>query len=77
MPRQNYVSVQSHSRLAYSDWAVGWKILGQIPAGVRDLSLVCNVQTSTGTHPDYYSKGTRGLSLEVERPEREADLLPP
>ena len=34
----------------------------QIPVGVRDSSLLRNIQTGSGVHPDSYSVVTVGLS---------------
>jgi len=34
---------------------VGWMIKVWFPAGVRNFSLLLNIQIDTGTHPAYYS----------------------
>lgn len=43
----------------------------------RDLYLVQNVQTSSGTHPGSYSVCTRDSSMRIKQPGSEADHLFP
>jgi hypothetical protein len=38
--------------------ATGWTARVRLPAGVRDFSLVHNVQTDYGVHPISYLSGT-------------------
>jgi hypothetical protein len=45
----------------------------QFPAGVRNFSLLLNIQIDSGTHTTYYSIHTETVSVEVKRPEHEAD----
>jgi hypothetical protein len=49
----------------------------RFPAGAGNFSLHHHVQNGSGAHPDSYSMGTRGFSLGVKRPGREADHSPP
>jgi hypothetical protein len=46
-------------------------------AGVRDFSLIRNVQTDSGSHPASYSMDTGGSSPGVMRPGRQAGYSPP
>jgi hypothetical protein len=48
----------------------------RFPAGAGNFSLH-RVQNGSGAHPASYPTGTRGLSLGVKRPGREADHSPP
>jgi len=45
MPRHNYVTIQYYSKMAYSDWAMDWMILGSNPC--RDKRFI-----SCSYHPD-------------------------
>jgi hypothetical protein len=49
----------------------------RFPAGTGNFSLHHRVQNGTGTHPASYPMGTRGFSLGLKRPGREADHTPP
>jgi hypothetical protein len=51
--------------MAYSDWAVGYTMLGSYPCRYY------NVQTSSEPHPDSIQRVPGGCSLEVEQPEHE------
>jgi hypothetical protein len=46
-------------------------------AGAGNFSLHRRVQNGSGAHPASYPMGTRGFSLGVKRPGREADYSPP
>jgi len=46
-------------------------------AGAGNFSFHHLVQNISGAHPASYPMGTRGSSLGVKRPGREADQLPP
>jgi hypothetical protein len=48
----------------------------RFPTGTGNFSLHHRVQNGSGSHPASYPMGTRGLSLGVKRPEREADHSP-
>jgi hypothetical protein len=51
----------------------------RFPAGARDISLLRNVQTNSGSHPASYSIGTGGggvISTGVKLPRREANTDP-
>jgi hypothetical protein len=48
----------------------------QFPAGAGNFSLHHRVQNGSGAHEASYPMGTRGLSLGVKRPGREADHSP-
>jgi hypothetical protein len=48
----------------------------RLPAGAGNFSLRHHVQKGSGAHPAY-PMGTRGSSLGVKRPGREADHTPP
>jgi hypothetical protein len=45
----------------------------RFPAGAGNFSLHHRVQNGSGSHPASYPTGTRGFSLGVKRPVREAD----
>jgi hypothetical protein len=47
------------------------------PAGAGSFSLQLCVQNGSGAHPASYPMGTRGTSLGIKRPGREADHSPP
>jgi hypothetical protein len=49
----------------------------RFPAGAGNFSLHHRLQNGSGAHPASYPMGTRGLSLGVKRPGREADHSPP
>jgi hypothetical protein len=49
----------------------------RFPTGSGNFSLHHLVQNGSGAHPASYSMGTRGSSLGVKRPGREADHSPP
>jgi hypothetical protein len=49
----------------------------RIPAMGRDLPLLQDVQTITGTHPDSYSVGSGGAFFGFEIAWRDANLSPP
>jgi hypothetical protein len=49
----------------------------RFPAGSGNFSLHHRVQNGSGSHPASHPMGTRGSFLEIKRPEREADHLPP
>jgi hypothetical protein len=49
----------------------------RFPAGAGKFSLHHRVQNGSGAHPASYPMGTRGFSLGVKRPGREADHSPP
>jgi hypothetical protein len=42
---------------------IGWMARAQLLAGVRDFSLLHNVQTSFGAHQASYAMDTRAQSL--------------
>jgi hypothetical protein len=46
----------------YRDETTGWTFQGSNPGGVRDFSLLQNVQTDSGTHPASNSIDTGVLS---------------
>jgi hypothetical protein len=48
----------------------------RFPAGAGNFSLHHRVQNGSGAHPASYPARTRGFSLEVKRPGREADHSP-
>jgi hypothetical protein len=45
--------------------------------GAGNFSLHCHIQNGSGAHPASYPMGTKGFSLGVKRPGREADHSPP
>jgi hypothetical protein len=47
------------------------------PAWAGNFSLHHRIQTGSGVHPASYPMSTRGFSLGVKRPKREADHSPP
>jgi hypothetical protein len=49
----------------------------RFPAGAGNFSLYHRVQNGSGAHQASYPMRTRGLSLGVKRPWREADHSPP
>jgi hypothetical protein len=49
----------------------------RFPAWAGNFSLHHRVQNGSGAHPDSYPMGIGSPSLEVKRPEREADHSPP
>jgi hypothetical protein len=49
----------------------------RFPAGAGNFSLHSLVQNGSGANPASYPVGTRGSSLGVKRPGREADHSPP
>jgi hypothetical protein len=54
-----------------------WGSRVRVPAGAGNFSFLHCVQTGSGAHPASYPMGTRGFSLGVKRPGREADNTPP
>jgi hypothetical protein len=49
----------------------------RFPAAAGNFSLHHRVQNGSGAHPASYPMGTRGFSLRVKRPGREAYHSPP
>jgi hypothetical protein len=49
----------------------------RFPVGTGDFFLHHRLQNGSGAHPASYPMGTRGSSLGIKRPEREADHSPP
>jgi hypothetical protein len=49
----------------------------RFPAGAGNFSFHHRVQNGSGAHPASYPMGTRGSSLVIKRPGREADHSPP
>jgi hypothetical protein len=49
----------------------------RFPAGAGNFSPNYRVQNGSGAHPASYSMDTKGSSLGVKRPGREADHSPP
>jgi hypothetical protein len=65
----------SHVRLGYGLVDHGSRV--RLPEGAGNFSPHHHVQNSSGAHPASYPMGTRGSSLGVKRPGREADHSPP
>jgi hypothetical protein len=49
----------------------------RFPAGAGNFSLHHRIKNGSVAHPASYQMGTRGLSMGVKRPGREADHSPP
>jgi hypothetical protein len=58
-------------------WATGWTIGVRFLAEAGNFYFHHSVRNGSGAHPASYPMGTVSLSLEVKRPGREADHLPP
>jgi hypothetical protein len=50
---------------------------GSIPSKSKRFSFLQNIQTRSGTHSASYSPDTRGFSVRLKRPKREANHWPP
>jgi hypothetical protein len=57
--------------------SIGLDGRGSIPNRIRSFSFLHSVQTGTEANPASYPKITGVISLEVKRPEREANHSPP
>jgi hypothetical protein len=52
---------------------MGWTVGVQLPAGERDVALLCSIQTSSRAHPVSYPMDTGGGSPWIKQPGCEAD----
>jgi hypothetical protein len=73
----SYSVGRSRDSSVVQHWTTGRMIGVRVPAGAGNFSLHDRVQTGSGAHPTSYPMGTRGSSLDVKRPGREAEKSPP